>query len=458
MRILILGGGTVGRFIAKNMSELKNDVTVVERRADARGEIDQYDVRVVIGDALQASVLDSVGASTADVCFALASSDEVNLISGSVAKGLGARRVAARVNSFAYRDVEKFDYRRHFQIDRFLCQDYMTAMEIARRIREPGDTFVEHFAGGELEMQEVVVMNKSSLTNTKLRELQLPSDVRVGAITRDGSARIASANDEIQIGDCVTLLGAREKVDKLKKTLNPVRKPPPTVSVIGGGDIGYNVAKVLEQRGYRTKILERNEERCQYLASRFLGRVDVYHVDGRRRSKLEEYGVGKSDFVIACAGDDESNILACVESKEIGSPNLIAVIKHSDYANVVKNLCFSKGEDVRPYQINTVSPYELMRRQAEGFAHVGALLFQNSTLLSGSLQVAELEAQEDSPITRATLRELPAIKPSLIAAVIRNNETLIPNADFTFHPGDFAVAFADAIDLPNLVKLFETER
>ena len=167
MRILILGGGTVGRFIAKNMSELKNDVTVVERRADARGEIDQYDVRVVIGDALQASVLDSVGASTADVCFALASSDEVNLISGSVAKGLGARRVAARVNSFAYRDVEKFDYRRHFQIDRFLCQDYMTAMEIARRIREPGDTFVEHFAGGELEMQEVVVMNKSSAASER---------------------------------------------------------------------------------------------------------------------------------------------------------------------------------------------------------------------------------------------------------------------------------------------------
>ena len=445
MEILILGGGTVGGYIAKRLSELNHAVTVVERRRDAANEVDQHDIRVVVGDALQSAVLFKAGATTADVCFALTSSDEANLLAGSVAKGMGARRVAARVNSLAYRDYMTFDYRRHFEIDRFLSQDYLTAIELARRIREPGAMLIEHFASGELEMQEVVVMRGSEMTGKRLAELKMPREVRVGAITRDGDARIASADDRIEVGDRVTLVGSRAEVESAKKALLIGSVKPPYVAIIGGGEIGFNLASILTRRNYTIKILERNYDRCQYLARRFSDRVTIVRGDGRRRSVLDEHGVGQADFAIACAGDDEYNILACVEAVELGATTRMAIVKHADYASVVGKLGVTEA----------VSPYDVMGRQAEGFTHKGALVFQNSTLLSGSIQVVELEVGANSAATRTPLRELRLPKPSLVAAAIRDNSTLIPHADFVFAPGDAVVAFAESRDLAALVKLFE---
>ena len=112
-------------------------------------------------------------------------------------------------------------------------------MEIARRIREPGAMLIEHFACGELEMQDVVISRESSLTGKPLSELKLPPEVRIGAITRDSVVSIATASDKIEVGDRVTLMGARPSVEATKKAFLTHSVNKRDAVIVGGGETGF---------------------------------------------------------------------------------------------------------------------------------------------------------------------------------------------------------------------------
>ncbi|MBQ8286760.1 MAG: NAD-binding protein, partial [Thermoguttaceae bacterium] len=218
MRVLVLGGGDVGGSVARALCEQRHEVTVVERDPERAAWLDdELDARVLCGVASRSSLLFQAGATTADVCLALTGDDETNIIAGRVATAMEARRASARVYAPFYRDVDAFDYRRHFGLDRLLDVEFLTAMELARRIREPGAMLIEHFIGGELEMQDVLIAKPSAATGRPLAELRLPSEVRVAAINREGAVSIASANDRVEVGDRVTLLGERAQVENVKK-------------------------------------------------------------------------------------------------------------------------------------------------------------------------------------------------------------------------------------------------
>lgn len=444
MRVILLGGGTVGSSVARRLCNQDHEVTIIEKRDERIAFLDEnLDARILLGDASKANLLYQAGAPSADCCFALTGSDEVNIVACSVAKAMGARRVAARVFTQEFREVSSFDYRRHFNIDRLLSIEYLTAMELARRIREPGAMLIEHFACGELEMQDVVITKESSSTGKPLSELKLPSEVRVGAINRDGVVTIATAADKIEVGDRVTLLGARPQVESAKKAFLTHPHSKRNVAIVGGGETGFFVASVLEKRNYNVTVFERERSRCEFLARR-LNNTVVVCGDGRRRNVLDERRVGEGDIFISCAGDDEYNIMACVEAMELGVKTLLAVVNHQDYASVVGKLGVTE----------VVCPFEVVGRQIEGLMHKGPLVFQNSTLLSGPIEVVELEVDGNSPMTRAPLKDLGIPKPTLIAAVIRENKVLIPNAAFEFHAGDTVVALTLAERIPSLVELF----
>jgi len=449
MRVLILGGGTVGAEVARRLCDQSYDVTVVERNAESASELDdELDARVICGDATQASVLFLADAAVADVVFALTGSDATNLVASRVCRAMGSHRVITRVFSPEFRSLTSFDYRRYFDVDRLLSIEYLTAVELTRRIREPGAMLIEHFACGSLEMQEVVVTNKNSkLTNRPLHDLKLPPEVRIGAITRGDQITIATATDRILPGDRVTLIGVRERVENVKSQLMTRQTARQDVAIVGGGEIGLNVASVLEARNYRVKIFERNRDRCDFLSSR-LKKSTIICGDGRRKNLLDEQNVGIADAFIACAGDDEYNILSCVEARELGAKTSLAVVANPDYAGVVGKL----GID------EVVSPFAVVSRQAEGLARKGALIFQNSALLSGPVEVLELEVAPNSAVTRAQLKDLQFPKPTLLAAVIRENTALTPNASFEFREKDQVVALTMVDNIPGVVGLFESKR
>jgi len=445
MRIVILGGGTIGKSIAELLYQHGHSNTIVDTDPNTVRQLnEELDVRALCGSASQSSVLFQADVLGADICLAVTGVDEVNLVAASMAKEMGARRTMARVYSSVIRDTSTFDYRRHFNIDRLLSLEQLSAMELARGIRNPGSLAVENLARGELEVQEVTVQSAGRGVGVKLRDLQLPKGVRIGSILRDNTTWIAGAEDTAQSGDRITLIGRRDDVDKVKSNFRKKQSETRKIMIAGGGETGYHLAHALEGLRFSVVLMDQDTHRCEFLANN-LKTATVVQADANRRSALEEERVGDTDVFVACTGDDEENIMACVEAKEIGAQRVMAIVSRPDYANVVAKL----GIDL------SVSPREVMAKQVLGFLNKGAII-SRLTLSESNIEVLELEVIEGAPATEHVLANLRMPSQSLIAAVMRGEFVQVPGADDRLRPGDTAVALVEGGSVDELLALFNT--
>ena len=445
MRIVVLGAGTVGTSVAELLCRNRHSVTVVDHDpAVARRVNDELDVRGVTGSAAQSSVLFQAGVMGADLCLAFTSSDEGNLIAASMAKAMGAHRVVARVYAPVFRDLSTFDYQRHFRIDRLLSLEHMTAMELVRKIREPGSLVVENFAHGDIEMQELAVTKSTSAVGVPLKDLNLPRVVRIGSILRDGKLSIAEANDVIAVGDRVTLIGSREDIDNVKSRFEAEPPQKRGIVIAGGGETGYHLARALEGPRFAIVLMEADRERCEFLASH-LKHTTVVNCDVQRRADLEEERVGSADVFVACTGEDENNIMACVEAKELGAKMTAALVSRPDYANVVEKL----GID------ETVSPREVVAKQILGFLNLGPVVFRNPLLAGGGVEILEVEVLNNTPITEHVLAKVELPSQCLIAAVIKESFVQVPGADDRIKPGDTVLLLVADESVEDALKLFQ---
>jgi trk system potassium uptake protein TrkA len=445
MRVVTLGGGTVGSWIADLLCRERHSVTLVDTDpVQTRRINDELDVRTITGSASQSSVLFQAGVIGSDLCLAVTGDDEVNIVAASMAKSMGARRSVARVYAPVFRDLSTFDYQRHFRIDRLLSLEQLTANELARSIRTPGAVIVENFARGELEVQEVVVHGRTNAVGVPLKEMNLPAAVRIGSIFREGKLWIATAEDVLEQGDRIALIGRREDIDDVKERFEPGSVPKQRIVIAGGGETGYHLARTLESERFNVLLMEESSERCEFLAEN-LERTTVVQADATRRSVLEEERVGNADVFVACTGDDENNIMAGVEAREIGSKKIMAIVGRPDYASVVGKL----GIDV------AVSERDVMARQVMGFLNTGAVI-SRMELPSGPISVFEIEVNEGCAATEHVLANLHLPPQCLIAAVWREQYVHVPGADDRLRPGDAVVALIGDAVVNETLQLFST--
>ncbi len=444
MRIVVLGAGTVGTSIANQLCGEGHSVTLVDADTDVCRRVnEELDVRVVSGSASHATTLFQADVIGADLCLAVTGIDEVNLVGAGMAKGMGARRAVARVRAPVFRDLSTFDYRRFLGIDRLLSLEHLSAMELAREIRHPGAIAVENFARGELEMQELAVSRKSTALGVALKDLNLPSEVRIGSIHRKGRLRIAGAADQVLAGDRITLVGSRDEIDDVRKLFQPQLPLKRNVVIAGGGEIGYHLAVVLEASRFKVTVIERHRDRCEFLAG-VLKRATVVHADVKRRASLEEERVGRADVFVACTGDDEDSIMACVEARELGAETILCIVDRPDYANVVAKL----GID------HTVSPRDVIARQILSFLNTGPVISRLPLSAGGPIDILEIEVAEGAPATQHDLSALDLPDRCLIGAVIRESYVVVPGAGYRFAPGDAVVALVETGAIDQAVRMF----
>jgi trk system potassium uptake protein TrkA len=445
MNIVILGAGTVGTSIAELLCANQQNVSLVDSSRKALDEVEErLDVQTVCGSACDAVTLFQAGVQSADLCLCVTSHDEVNLVGASLAKSMGAARSVARILNPSYADFSTFDYRRHFKIDRLLSLEHLTALELAKGIRQRGLFAVENFARGNIEVQEVAVEAASKAVNLPLRELKLPREVRIGLISNAERTIIAGADDVIQADDHVTLIGTRAEIEEVKKLFEHKASPRLKVIIAGGGEIGYQLARLLQTGRFNVVLLEANAERCDYLA-RKLDKTTILCADATRLSEMEEARVGKADVFVAATGRDEDNIICGVEARELGSRRIMSVVRRPDYANVLQKL----GIDV------AVSPREVMARQVLGMVEAGPII-SRSSISGGDAEVWEIEVHAETPITRAPLKDI-VLNQSLIAAVEREDFVRVAGANDQLSPGDTAIVLVQKASAAETLKWFEPD-
>ena len=443
MNIVILGAGTVGSSIAEQLCGSHHSVTVVDADPENVQSInDKFDVRALTGSASQSSILFQAGMVAADICLAVTGNDEVNIVGASIAKKMGARRSIARVYGPVFRNLSTFDYQQHFGIDRLLSLEHLTALDLARNIRAPGSIVVEQLARGGFEVNELIIGQPGKVTQVPIREIELPPNVRVGTVQRAKKMWIANADDQLEVGDRVTIFSAPEHTEAVRNLFGMEKSAPKRVVIAGGGETGLHLARMLEREAFRVMIIESDEQRCQLLAG-LLENTSVVHDNAKRREVLEEERVESADFFVACTGEDEVNMMLSVGAKDVGAKKVLAAIGRPDYSRITEKI----GIDV------AVSQRESMSKQIAAFLNEGNVLMR-AKLPGGLISVLEIEVGESAACTEGSLAEISMPERCLVAAIMRQDQVFVPGASDQIKSGDIVVLMVEDDMIDNAIGFF----
>lgn len=432
MNIVVLGAGSVGTSIAELLCQREHSVTVVDTDPEKVKRInEELDVRAIVGSASQSSILFQAGIATADICMAVTGLDEVNIVGASLAKSMGARRSIARVFAPVFRDLSTFDYQRHFNIDRMLSLEHLTAMELARSIRAPGSMVVEQFSRGDLEVQELIVGQEGKITRHKIRDLGMPPNVRIGTIERENRMWIASADDQFQIGDKVTVFARPESISAVKSLFNSNAGRSKRVVIAGGGETGLHLARILEREGFKLMIIDHDADRCNTLAH-LLESTSIIHATATDGETLAEQRVGNADVFVACTGDDEDNMMLGVKANDCGTKQVMTVIGRRDYSSVIARLGIDKA----------VSARDVMAKQILSYLNEGAVI-SRTKLPHGLINVIEIDVPAGSKATEVPLAELGLPERCLVVVVVQQDYVRVPGAGDQLNANDTAILLVE---------------
>ena len=341
MKILILGAGRVGESVAESLVSEKNDITVIDSDpARLRGLQDRLDLRGVVGNGIQPSVMQEAGIEDTDLLIACAPQDETNLVACKVAKhSFNVPTAIARVRSPEFVEGSALMARDGFAVDHLLCPEQTVTAYIRKLVEYPEALQVLEFAHGLVSLIAVRAVAGGPLVQHSLAEIPklVPgADMRIVAIYRqDTVLPVLDGATRIEPGDEVFVLAATEHIGTVLGALRHRAEPVKRVMIAGGGKVGLRLARQLEDR-YQLKIIEPHHGRCQYLSTQLSAGSLVLNGDATDEDLLGEENVQDMDLFIGLTGDDEDNIMSCLLAKRLGARRVLAVINRRAYADLVQ--------------------------------------------------------------------------------------------------------------------------
>lgn len=433
MQIVILGAGEVGFHTALRLSREGHRVVVVDQDIEAIRKVgEQMDVQTLVGQGSSPRVLREAGVGQADLVVAVTNSDEVNLTACRFSARLApsVTRVA-RIRSEDYLHFIEEHGHQALDIDTVINPERELAAQIIQFLSVPAASSVADFAEGRVKLLGLRVPPTSAMVGRSLIEAHDPSGPRflVAAIERAGQVVIPRGKDVILAEDLAYVVAQEGSLDQVVDRFGLHAGSVRNLVVVGGGAIGRLVAAQARERDIKVRIIEKNEDRCQFLAGQ-LRDVMVLHGDGTDLRLLEEENVGAADVFAAVTDDEEDNVLIALLVKKMGVRRTIARVAHMGYVPLVSTL----GLDM------VVSPR---------FAAVGAILrylrrgkvLAVSALKDEGAEVIEVEAQDTSGLVGKPLAQVKMPAGALVAAVIRGGDVHIPRGDTVVRPGDHLVIF-----------------
>lgn len=446
MNIIIIGAGEVGRHLAASLSREAHSITVIEANQALASELEQsLDARVLCEDGTSVTTLIEAGVGECDLFLALTSDNTINVMAASIAKKLQAKKVIARVHPEVQREEWLFDYRGHFGIDHLFSSERLSAIELAKFIRNPQSLVVEEIARGRIELQQVRVSDKSDMLGKPLLEVKAPERTRIASVTRGGESFVPSATDALLAGDVVTIFGEPRKLRSLADRLQKghVVNEQLRVAIFGGGEYGFTLAQMLESWNCRVRIFEEDPQRAQELTDR-LSNTTVINTDGTVLAELEEEQVGEVDFFVATSGSDEDNVMTCLQANNLGAKNCLTLIHRADYAQAIS------GSGRHFGMLAAVSPREATRRDLEKF--ITSDKFHTVKRLDAG-EIIETTIERGSIVSGKMVGEIEWPEGCILVALIHGLHAAVPGPEDVLNTGDVVYAMVSSKVRKKFLKL-----
>lgn len=446
MNIIICGAGRVGFTIAKILSEQGHSITVIDQSSEDIQKIDEaLDVKSIVGKATYPSILEKANASEADMIIAVTRNDEINMLICQIAFSIfNVQKKIARIRSQDYLNPKftKVYNKENLPIDVIISPEIEIAKSLQRKLEAPGALDNVPFADNKIRLLEILISEKCPLINIKLNALtkKFPKlDANVMGVVRENKFIMLKKTDEIIQGDKAYVVINASQMKETLLAFGHNEKISNKILIIGGGNIGFNLAKNLEDSfdSARVKIIEKNKERAEFIASQ-LNNTIVIHGDALDEEVLMEANLDEVQTVLALTNDDEDNLMVSVlvekftkDKSDVNEKRTMALINKPNYALLQSSL---KIDDFIDPRMNTVSSI---------LKHVHKGTVENAySILNGEYEVIEAEIIESSELINKELKNSNLPDEIRIAAVLRGKEVIIPRSDFMFKKEDKVVLLA----------------
>lgn len=444
MKIVIYGATEIGCLLATEFFE-DHDITIIDKEENRTDEFNKLDISFVQGNASDIEVLKNADIKNADIFIACTTIDEANIVACLSAKKFGGVRTICFVSKEEYKKTLSFEKNNEhfcdFFIDYIIWPEELLTQEIFRIVTVAHALDVENFADGRARLLEYKVQPYHSIVGKKVKDCGFTKDTLMVGLTRDCCLFIPNGETEIQDGDKLIFMGTSHSLDILAGTFFHEKEIVKSVAIIGGGNVGLMLAKTLETMKIRTKIIEKNYERCQYLAEE-LGNTLVINGDGTNLKLLDEEEIGSSDVVISVTNNDERNLLCSLLSKQLGVKRVIARV-----SKVLNIPLFEKvGIDIAISPKNSAIN-EVRNDLQENDVDILA------TVEQGQGEVLEINVLPEFNGNKIMDLRFPAR--AIIGIIQRRNKVIIPKGDTLITTGDILIIFTTAESAPKIKEFFK---
>jgi trk/ktr system potassium uptake protein len=442
VKIVIVGAGEIGFHFAEWLAFEKKEVVVIDINNEALKQVsDHLDVQTLHGSGSNPNVLEEAGIESADILLAVTDSDEVNLISCFFTNLIspGTHKVALIRN----RDYAEYrgELAKNINLSMVINPELEVVKSVLRIISTPDVEEINDFMGGRLKMLGKHLTPESKLVGLKLANLSDKIErhkMIVAAVIRDDRLIIPKGKDTLMAEDLVYFVCENKNLDEILKLFGPQSRGLKNILIVGGGNMGFTLARELENTRYNVKLIEKDPRRCQVISAK-LHRAIVLQGYATDQKFLEQENIGAMDMLIALTWDEEINILSCLLAKRLGAKKTIARINKLSYIPLVHSIGIDHLVSPRLSAINSISPY----------IHRGQVTSMVS-IRGKEVEVLEAIAMPNSEIIGVPLKSLKFLKEALILYIFRGDKFLIPDGDTVIYPNDRLIILSKGENIPTL--------
>ncbi len=447
MNIIIAGDGEVGFYLAKSLTLLDYNITVVDPHSELLGRLEkETDLLTIVGDSTSPKVLEEANVHDCDLFLSVLHDEPINLVTCILAKKLKAKKTVARITNAELLSPKHREMFRDLGVDEMVCPERIAAKEITNLLNHTVATEFFDFSGGLLTMYLIRLEEQSPVNGKSVKELsQIYStlQVRIVAILRHGVTVIPHSDTVFEAGDMAYIISKANQIDTVKHLAGGNDFDIKNVMIAGGGRIGRYAAMTLEDKK-RITLVEQDRKRCEDLSG-ILSNSLIINGDATDIELLKEEGLANNDAFIAVTDSSETNVLTCLHARRFGIKKTIALVENTGFINISQDI-----------GIDTIINKKLITASYIARFIVKGDAVSSKWLSGTNAELIEFVVGRHAPATRVPIGELrlPEGK-ATIGGIIRGRETLLPTRDTQLCEMDKVVVFALPNAMDKVAKLFD---
>ena len=450
MKIIIVGVGKLGEYVAHELVNENHEVTLIDLDFKNRNNIiNNEDLNYICGNGLDANILIEAGAPDADLIISVMEKDEQNLMCCLLGKKLGTKHTIARIRTPEYAssiDIIKEDLGLSMSIN----PEKLTANHISGILSIPSALDVKTFFKGRLQLVSLKVTEKCNLKGHSINSLsKITKNIIVCAINRNGETIIPKGSTKIHENDIIHITGTPRGIQKLLKHAKLLADKTRKVMIIGGSATAVYLAQILNEMNIKNTIIELDENRCKELSDELPDSL-IIHGDATNENVLIEEDIENMDSFVALNSIDEENIVLSLFAKTQNIPKIITKINHINLSGVIEQS--NLDSIITPHKIatNQIVTYVRAMENSKSSSCESIYRFDKN-----EFELLEFNVKGDFKALHMCLKDINFKENIIIVAIWRKRDVTFPGGVDMIEEKDTIIVANKGIQIKDINDILE---